>query len=284
MNTEKKKTGGLGRLLNRMNLNLRPKLILIFLVAKVFPIALLTIFALSQIGTLGSVLRDIAVEDSVRALNDGARENLERLTTDLAIDVAGFLDQRDNDILLLAGLPRDVELYRTFSDNKLGKLVMPGEWVISEDGYTWVEKEPFLFNDPDNISTNIENNDVLMGSSFRNRPPEFFEQYHENAPLYDEITFIDLEGNEIIKYTNPDSTKIHYPLNPNKVDIQIIKTHMSEPKAIGMSCRALSVAKFMSLMLSGLMSAKTLSECSPPACYLAMTPRLLIRRIRILTS
>jgi len=213
------KTGGLGRLFNRINLNLRPKLILIFLISKVVPLALLTVIALTQIRVLGNVLRDIAVQDAERALNDGSRENLERLTTDLALEVASFLDQRDNDILLLASLPRDLEVYKSFSDNKHGRLVKPGEWIISEDNMTWVEKVPFEFYEADNISTNIENNDVLYGSSFRNRPPEFFEQYFESAPLYDEITFIDLNGNEIVKYTNPHSTKIHYPLNPGMVNI-----------------------------------------------------------------
>jgi len=217
--SEKRKPFGPGQLLNRLKLNLRPKLILIFLVSKVVPIALLMIIALTQIRALGNVLRDIAVSDSEQALNDGARENLERLTTDLAIDVANFLHHRDDDILMLANLPRDEGIYKTFSDNKNGRLVRPGEWVISDDKMTWVEKTPFEFYEPDNVSTNTENNDVLMGSGFRNRPPEFFEQYLDNAPLYDEITFIDMSGNEIIKYTNPESTKLHYPLNPNKVNI-----------------------------------------------------------------
>ena len=216
---DSKKTWGLGRLLNRMNLNLRPKLILIFLVSKVIPIVLLTVIALTQIISLGNVMRDIAVNDSIQALNDSAREHLERLTTDLALSVADFLDQRDNDILLLANLPPDAEIYRSFSDNKNGRLVVPGEWVISEDRMTWVEKVPFRFYDPDNLSTNTENDDVLMGSSFRNRPPEFFGEYQENVPLYDEITFIDLNGNEIIKHINPNSTKIHYPLNPNTANV-----------------------------------------------------------------
>jgi len=103
-NTAEWHSKGLGRILNRMNMKLRPKLILTFLVAKVIPIALLAVIALTQIVSLGNHLRDIAVTDSTKALNDGARESEERLTTDLAMAVAGFLHQRDNDILLLADL------------------------------------------------------------------------------------------------------------------------------------------------------------------------------------
>ena len=212
-------TRGLGRLLNRINLKLRPKLILIFIAVKVIPIIVLTAIALTQIMSLGYLLRDIAVADSANALNDGSRETLERLTTDLAMAVAEFLHQRDNDILMLAGLPRDENIYKTFSESKNGRLVKPGEWTLSDDGMTWVEKAPFNFAEAVNISKNRENDDVRYGSGFRSRPPEFFERYKEYAPLYDEITFIDLDGNEIIKYVNPDSHKKHYLINPAKLNV-----------------------------------------------------------------
>ena len=216
---------GIGRLLNKMNLKLRPKLILIFLAATVIPIVLLTTIALTQIIDLGNTLRDIAVNDTTDALNDGSRESKERLTTDLTMAVASFLRQRDNDILLLADLAsRDATVQNfsgliAFSDNKQGMLVQPGEWVISDDGMNWVEVNPFQFAAADNVSQNVENNDELFGSAFRNRPPEFFEQYQKNFPLYDEITFVDLNGYEIFKYINPDSKKMHYPLNPDLADI-----------------------------------------------------------------
>ena len=219
-NPQKKHAKGLGRFLNRINLKLRLKLILIFIVVKFIPIILLTILALTQITSLGHLLRDMSVTDSTKALNDGARESVERLTTDIAMEVADFLEQRDQDILLLAGLTPSDEIFKVFSDNKNSQTVKPGEWVLSGDGaMSWVEKEPFSFAAADNISTNRENNDEKYGSAFRNRPPEFFAQYREYTPLYDEITFIDLNGNEIYKYVNPNSAKKHYPMNPNKVNI-----------------------------------------------------------------
>jgi len=228
---------GLGRMLNRMNLKLRPKLILIFVVAKVIPIALLTAIAILQIVSLGKQLREIAVSDSTNAMNEKAREHEERLTTDIAREIADFLRQRDNDITLLAELApsdfsrqdfsglSDEELaeyfsaFIAFSNSKKSMLVEPGEWTISEDGMTWVEVEPYQPANADNVSGNRENNDVLYGSSFRNRPPEFFERYQKNAPLYDEITFIDLQGNEVFKYINPESKKIHYPMNPDRGNV-----------------------------------------------------------------
>ena len=209
----------MGRLLGRINLKLRPKLILIFLVVKIVPIILLTGIALTQIISLGDALRDIAVADSAIALNDGARDNIERMTTDLAAAVADFLHQRDQDVLLLANLPPSSEMFRIFSDNRNSKLMRQGEWVLSDDGMSWVEKEPFQHAVRHDVSSNRENNDELLGSCFNYRPPEFFTYYRELVPLYDEITFIDLYGNEIYKYVTSNSTKKHFPLNPDKVNV-----------------------------------------------------------------
>ena len=224
-----KHTRGLGRLLNRINLKLRPKLILIFLVAKIIPIILLTAIALTQIISIGNILRDIAVTDSTKALNDSARENIERLTTDVAATAADFLYQRDSDVRMLAGIFSGLftrpdaagdlfeEALRVFSENKTGRLTVRGEWILSDDGMSWVEKEPYAYYGPYDVSTNIENNDVLFESAFNYRPPEFFDHYE--IPLYDEVAFVDLYGNEIYKYVTPNSPKTNYPLNPEKMNV-----------------------------------------------------------------
>jgi len=207
------------RLMIRLNFKLRAKLILLFVAVMVIPIILLTILAWNQIVSLGYQLRDIAVTDSTTALNDGARENIERMTTDTAHEIADFLYQRDQDILLLAGLMPSEDTYRVFSENRNSLLMKQGEWTLSDDKMSWVEVSPFVFDGPPNHSTNRENEDVQLGSAFNNRPPEFFHDYRQLSPLYDEITFINLQGQEVFKYVNPNTTKIHYPLNPNLVDV-----------------------------------------------------------------
>ena len=210
---------GLGWFLNRINLKLRPKLILIFLVIKVIPIILLTMIAWNQIAALGYLLRNIAIDDSTKALNDSARENIERLTTDVAAAVADFLSQRDQDILKLSRLTPSDAAYRDFSETSNGQLMRQGEWVLSADGMAWEEKSPVVYDGPTDVSANKENDDALFGSSFRYRPPEFFSR--ELVPLYDEITFIDTDGNEIYKYVDPRSPKTHYPMYPGKRDVSV---------------------------------------------------------------
>jgi signal transduction histidine kinase/CheY-like chemotaxis protein len=210
----KNETKGLGRFYNLIKFNLRAKLILIFLVVKVIPIVLLSIIAWNHIASLGDMLRDIAVSDSSKALNDSAIENIERMTTDTAFAVADFLYQRDYDILLLAELEPSDEIYRAFSEKMRGRLMRKGEWTLSEDGMSWVGKRPYVDYGRAGGSSNAENNDM---NGFRFRSPEFFA--HFSAPLYDEIAFIDLDGNEVYKYVTPDSTKKNYPMNPEKLNI-----------------------------------------------------------------
>jgi len=192
---------------------------MIFVVVMIIPVAILISITMNQVLTLGYKLRDISVSDATSALNDNARDNLERMTTDTAAKVAEFLYQRDQDVLLLAELMPSDEAYLVFSENRNSKLMTMGEWVISDDGMTWVEVDPFVYDGNMDVSTNRENNDILFGSSFNFRHPEFFEHYRKLFPLYDEITFVDLTGQELFKYVNPNSTKVNYPMNPEKVDI-----------------------------------------------------------------
>ena len=157
-----------------MNLKLRAKLILIFLAVKVLPIVLLVFIAWTQIISLGRMLRDIAVSDSSKALNDGAIENIERLTTDTAKAVAKFLYQRDDDILLLARLAQQEpseDIYRIFTEGRLGRLKRKGEWVIAPDNMSWVPVDTYVYDGIGGKSSNREND---RNDAFRYRPPDFF--------------------------------------------------------------------------------------------------------------
>ena len=207
-------SNGLGRLLNRINLKLRPKLILIFLIVMVIPIILLTVIAWNQFTLLGQLLRNIAISDSSKALNDIAIESIERITTDMAEAVAGFLYQRDEDILLLAGMAPSEENFRVFSENRRGSLTRTGVWQIAGDGASWISLNNVS---DDGLSGKSSNQENELNDAFHYRPPTFFIQ--DLVPLYDEITYIDLDGNEIYKYVSPDSPKTHYPMNPEKQNV-----------------------------------------------------------------
>ncbi|MDR1740949.1 MAG: response regulator [Synergistaceae bacterium] len=197
--------------------NLKAKLIGIFLLAKVIPLILLSAIAWNQIVALGQSLRELAVEDFTVALNAEAIKEIERMTTDMAKEVATLLYARDGDILFLASAPPSEELYRRFIDNKSRRLLKRGKWVLAKDGMSWVKASEPAKHVTDGISTNPENDDTVDGASFHYRAPDSFE--YENVPMYDEITFVDTSGMEKIKVIARSPRKVHYPMNAALMDV-----------------------------------------------------------------
>lgn len=210
-------------LFSRLGLGMRAKLISLFVVIKVIPLILLALLAWNQSLQLGEELHQrtleltakandalseagvLAVKDAVNALDERATEDIERMTTDAAQDVADFLYGRDDDILFLAALAPDQSTYRGFVEHKRSLLVKPGDWALNEDGTAWipVNREP---GQPIR-SSSIEENEL----SFHYRPPDNFD--YETRPLYLEATFVDLTGRERVKVTTSPR------MNPNLLDI-----------------------------------------------------------------
>jgi signal transduction histidine kinase/HAMP domain-containing protein len=214
---------------------MRTKLIVIFLVIKIIPLVILAFIAWRQFALLGddlaartvhlaaemnsalSATGEIAVRDSTAALNDLATQEIERLTTDTAGEIAEFLYGRDADILYLATLTPNEDAFRRFAANRARRVLQPEEWVLAPDGQSWVratEPAPPAGTGAGGVSTNKENDDM---DGFHYRDPDGYR--YAFIPLYDEITFIGLDGRETVKYVSPDSTKSYYPLDPVKKDV-----------------------------------------------------------------
>jgi len=195
---------------NKYNFGLRAKLISIFMVVKVIPLLLITFLAWNQLSHLGNLLMDIAVNDSTAALNASAVENIERMSTDTAQRVADFLYNRDADIRYLANmaamLEGDVaqmgEAYARFVQDRTGRLVKPVEWVPASDGQSWVPSNTSDMTATIGTSKNEQNNDTVNGSTFNARAADGLE--YEAVPLYDEVTFIGLDGFEKLRISTTD--------------------------------------------------------------------------------
>ncbi|MDR2587820.1 MAG: response regulator [Spirochaetales bacterium] len=199
------------RFLSGLRLGMRAKLIIIFVLIKVIPLVILTFLAWRQASLLGGELAvraqelmgranealaetgEIAVLDSVKAINESATDDIERLSTDMARRVADFLYERDGDILYAAGLAPDEGAYRHFVEARRRRILAPGEWVLAGDGGSWV---PAAAGDGGELvsSSNPENQ-----RNFNYRRPESFA--YESRPLYLEMSFVDLAGNERVKVT-----------------------------------------------------------------------------------
>ncbi|SFN28757.1 hypothetical protein SAMN05660284_01086 [Formivibrio citricus] len=198
------------------HLGIRSKLILLFVAIKVVPLVLLALLAWEGVSRLGGDIaqRTDRMTDDVRstvgdmgktfaseaqkALDDRAREELERLTTDTARAIADFLHDRDRDVLLAAGLPPSEEVYRHFLASRTRGLVDPGRWKLSENSKEWVPDRPAASDTQSASSTNPENR-----QDFHYRPPETVLRTAQK-PLYHELTVIGLDGREKIKVSTSE--------------------------------------------------------------------------------
>ena len=193
----------------RFGFGMRAKLIVLFVVIKVLPLVLLALIAWRQSWELGEDLKrrtmeiegkavqalsqtgEISIDDAVSALDQRARDDIERMSTDAARHVAAFLYARDDDVLFAAALEPREEVYREFVERQRGSLIKQGTWVLAQEGASWVRADKPQSHRQ--IGSSIEEND----HSFHYRPPETFE--HTSKPLYHEMTFVDLKGQERIK-------------------------------------------------------------------------------------
>lgn len=118
------------------DLNIKTKLIIIFIFIKVIPVLLVSFIALFGINQLFSFFNTnslaikktaqevatstatIAIEDSILALDKKSQNSLEILSSQIAQAVANFLYERDHDLLFLAQSKPNKELYQTFFETK----------------------------------------------------------------------------------------------------------------------------------------------------------------------
>lgn len=198
------------------NHSIKVKLIVIFTIMKVIPLVLLAWLAWYQVMELAATMEmqntamidatrgmveqvgEFIVSDSSKALNIKSREQIEHLTTDTAKVVASFLYDRDRDIKLLAGLPPNQGTYQQFITTLTRPIVEHEPWVLASDGKRWVPATIPSDNSP-TLNTKVNDNE----KDWHYRKPEILGKAVQR-PLYLEITFLDLEGNEKLKVTSSD--------------------------------------------------------------------------------
>lgn len=183
------------------NLGILPKLLISYLILSIIPLIIIGYIAnknLSDTGLLAvrraeemgnknlKATEDIgktAIADSVAALDRKSTEAIELRTVELAMRIGDFLYERDKDIQILASLKPDPQAY-------LNVYLLSKRDVIATDQVAVKKtvKEPSVVLS----SNNLENKEA-----WRHSPPLLFHK--QSKPLYKEVTFVDLQGQEKIK-------------------------------------------------------------------------------------
>lgn len=123
----------------------------------------------------------MSIADSVRALDRKSTEAIELRTVEVAAHIADFLKERDKDLLTIARLTPNEQLYQDIYR------LAHREVVVTDQA-----KNSATPAKPPVTPTNREN-----VQEWRHKPPVSFPK--RVIPLYREITFIDLRGRERIK-------------------------------------------------------------------------------------
>ena len=198
---------------------IRGKLIAIFVVIKVVPLLLLAMLAWNMAQRLGETVSeqaggmaesmlsavrqvgDAATDDAIKALDDRAREGIERLTTDTARAVAAFLYDRDADVLQAAQIEPGEAAFRSFLTHRARTLYHHGQWQLSEDQKKWEPAAPEAWDEA--LAADARQALADNAKAFSARPPEYLGQ-SDRRPLFVEMTFVDLQGRERVKVTTGD--------------------------------------------------------------------------------
>lgn len=199
------------------SLGIRSKLIIIFILIKVVPLAALAWFSWEEIANLSATVEkqvtrmlgdtqkvvggvtELSTENSIQALDSKSREAIERLTTDTARQVAEFLYDRDRDISLASTLPVSTEYYRRFLNSRFRGVTLHTPWKMNATGDGWIPAEW----DKAETTVQIVAKNKDNSKDFHYRPPDS-GAIRINRPLYMEMTFVDLSGNELIKVGSSD--------------------------------------------------------------------------------
>jgi len=219
-------------------MKIKAKLILLFIVIKVIPLILILLLSLMGIEKLSEIIEkkaqstllnsmdvlkettNLAIEDSIVALDKKSQESLEVITKNIAANVAEFLYQRDNDILFLSNVENLSEnMMRTFYNNKKREVIIPQEFVYNESNDAWViEKENELISN--NMKSNLKENEKYFNHIKEKQYPK------KQLLIYKEISFIDLDGNEKIKVSS--SSKILKNISKRENTLCKSETYFSE--------------------------------------------------------
>lgn len=193
------------------NVTIKVKLILLFIVIKIIPLLIISFIAYEGVVKLENYLsqstrflfnenKEIilntanqSIEDSIKNLDKKSQIALERTSFEIAKNVADFLYERDKDILFLSKLDINQKLLKNFYDSKNRDIILHEKYVYNDTTNKWVSENEIKAIKRANSNANLKDNE----KEFNYTDPLNFKT--KNIPIYKEVSFFDLNGNEKYK-------------------------------------------------------------------------------------
>ena len=159
------------------NLSIRIKLIIIFIVIKILPLLLIAYIAYEGVLKLDNYLTkstnflfnqskeiilntaNASIEDSIKNLDKKSQESLEKVSYEIANQVANFLYERDKDILFLSKLDINQDVLKSFNDTKKRAVLLHGNYYYDETTNTYKTNEELKVEERDKKTANLIDNE-----------------------------------------------------------------------------------------------------------------------------
>jgi serine phosphatase RsbU (regulator of sigma subunit) len=194
---------------------IKAKMILLFIVIKVIPLAVVLSIAIINIENIEeffiedakhnftqniellSDTLDEATQTSIKALDNTSQKSYEKLTVSIANSVAQFLYDRDKDLLFLAKQNISNKIFDDFYYSKTKELVVSLEYIYDDNSSSWIPKNNTQSSKVEikPIKDNEKNFNFITPNSIKT----------VDTPIYKEITFFDLNGQEKYKKSSINS-------------------------------------------------------------------------------
>lgn len=202
-------------------MGIKLKLIILFVLVKIIPI--LSIFYIAFLGTnqLNNYLDQhtdrifnenelildkttkSAINDSIKFLDKKSQDSIEKITFQVAQNISDFLYERDTDILFLSKLDLNQKTINNFYKTKNRNIVETEPYIYNEEELIWESSIVNVLNKQEKETAQLKENE----KEFNIINPENIK--YNTLPIYKEISFFDIKGNEIHKVSDIRKEKIN---------------------------------------------------------------------------
>jgi signal transduction histidine kinase len=145
-----------------------------------------------------------SIEDSIKNLDKKSQDSLEKISYEIANNIAEFLYERDKDLLFLSRVDLNQKVLENFYEAKTKNIIVHDEYFYDDETNTYKTKEELKKIEREQKTANLKENE----KEFNYIDPIEFKT--KNIPIYKEISFFDLNGNEKYKISS---------INPEKLNV-----------------------------------------------------------------
>ncbi len=203
------------------NVTIKVKLVALFILIKVIPLLIIVFIAYEGVKELEDYVNqstrvlfdqnkeiivntaNASIEDSIKNLDKKSQESLEKVSFEIANNIAKFLYERDSDILFLSKLNLNQSVLEEFYASKASQVLTHPKYVYNEQNSKYEPIQIAVAVERDTKYALLKDNE----REFNYIDPLKFSS--ETLPLYKEITYFDLKGNEQYKVSSLNSKKVN---------------------------------------------------------------------------